>query len=151
VTGRGRRERTEHGQASVIIIGFAIVVLLLVVVVVDSSAAYLKRQSLDTLADGAALYAADAAAEGAEVYAGGLDEGDLRLTRSAAEAAVATYLRETGSRGDHPGLTYGVRVDDTRVVVTIEAPLDLPLALPGGPERPRISATGSAVVRPDVG
>lgn len=143
--------RSERGQASLIIIGFAVVILLLVVVVVDASAAYLKRQGLDTVADGAALYAADLAAEGTEVYEGGLGAGDLRLTRGAADRAVRSYLSDIGARRKHPGLTYAVRVSDTRVVVRVTAPVDLPLHLPGGPERPRINATGSAVVRPDAG
>ena len=43
---------------------------------------------------------------------------------------------------------FGVRVDATRdsVVVTIRAPLDLPLTVPGSPGRTSISATGSASV-----
>lgn len=141
--------RDQAGQASVMIIGFAVVVLLLVVVVIDASAAYLKRQSLDSLADGAALYAADAAAEGRDVYAGGLGDGDLRLSADVARAAARDYLRSTGAYDAHPGLTATVTVDRTRVRVTIAAPADLPLTLPGGPERPVVRAVGSAVVRPE--
>lgn len=144
-----RRSRDQRGQASVIIIGFAIVVLFLVAVVVDSSAAYLKRQSLDTLADGAALRAADLAAEGNEVYGKGLDAGDLRLSTPAAKAAVRDYLRQVRAHHSHPGLSYGVRVRGTRVVVTVSATVDLPLTIPGAIENPRVSATASAVVRPD--
>ena len=91
-----RQRRDERGQASVIIIGFALVVLLLVVVVVDAGAAYLKRQSLDSLADGAALYGADAAAEGRDVYSGGLGQDDLDLSADVARAAVRDYLRSQG-------------------------------------------------------
>ena len=40
----------ERGQTAVLIIGFMIVVALTVVVVVDATAAYLRRQALDTLA-----------------------------------------------------------------------------------------------------
>ncbi|UMG91596.1 pilus assembly protein TadG-related protein [Nocardioides sp. TF02-7] len=134
---------------SVLIIGFALVVAMLVVVVVDASAAYLKRQSLDSLADGAALYAADAAAEGHDVYTGGLGDDDLRLSAGVARAAVRAYLRSTGALAAHPGLTTVVTVDATRVRVTVAAPVDLPLTLPGGPERPVVRAVGSAVVRPE--
>jgi hypothetical protein len=139
--------RDEQGQASVMIIGFAVVVLLLVVVVIDASAAYLKRQSLDSLADGAALYAADAAAEGREVYSGGLGRSDLELSADVARRAARDYLRSTGAYGAHPGLTVVVTVDDTRVRVAVAAPVDLPLSLPGGPEQPVVRAVGSAVVR----
>lgn len=145
--GRGR---DESGQVSVVIIGFAMVVLLLVAVVVDAGAAYLKRQSLDSLADGAALYGADAAAEGRDVYRGGLGAGDLDLTAGVARGAVRDYLRATGAYAAHPGLRVAVAVQGDRVVVDIVAPVDLPLDIPGAPERPTVGATGAAVVRPDL-
>ncbi|QYJ04246.1 hypothetical protein KUV85_00765 [Nocardioides panacisoli] len=144
------RSSSDRGQASVIIVGFAFVILMLVVVVVDASAAYLKRQSLDSLADGAALRGADLAAQGEEVYSGGLDEGDLALSRAEAHAAVRTYLREVGARRDHPGLTYTVSVSADRIVVRVTAPADLPLQLPGGAIDTTVTSTGSAVVRPEV-
>lgn len=145
------RSAEECGQATVIIVGFAMVVLLLVVVVVDASAAYLKRQDLDALADGAALYAADAAAEGEEAYIGGLDKGDLRLSPEQAQAAARSYLRDVRASQDHPGLQWSVALRGDRVVVSVSAPVDLPLRLPGGPTGPRIGSDGSAVVRPDGG
>lgn len=143
--------RSERGQASVIIIGFAMVIVLLIVVVIDASAAYLKRQSLDTLADGAALHGADLAAQGDEVYSGGLGAGDLDLSRAEAHAAVRTYLRDVGAHRDHPGLRYTVTVQGERIVVRITAPADLPLQLPGTQVDPSVTAAGSAVVRPDTG
>lgn len=148
---RSGRARGDTGQASVIIVGFAMVILLLVVVVVDASAAYLKRQSLDSLADGAALRGADVAAQGQEVYSGGLDEGDLDLSRAEAHAGVGAYLAAVGATRDHPGLRYTVAVRGERIVVRISAPADLPLRLPGTDVDPTVTATGSAVVRPDVG
>ena len=54
------RRTKDDGQTSLLIVGFFLVAVLLVVVVVDASAAYLRRQELDALADGAALAAADA-------------------------------------------------------------------------------------------
>ena len=44
---------------TLLIIGFAGILLMAIVVVIDASAAYLQRQGLDNLADGAALYGAD--------------------------------------------------------------------------------------------
>lgn len=145
------KRRGEAGQASVIIIGFAMVVLLLVVVVIDASAAYLTRQQLDSLADGAALHGADQAAQGQEVYSGGLAEGDLDLSRPEAHDAVGAYLADVGARRDHPGLRWSVTVQDERVVVRISAPADLPLRFPGVDLDPTVTAAGSAVVRPDPG
>ena len=65
--------RSESGQAAVLLVGFFAVALLLVAVVVDASAAYLRRQGLDNIADGAALAGADGV-QGREVYEGGLGE-----------------------------------------------------------------------------
>lgn len=141
--------RDERGQASLLIIGLAFVVVCLIVVVVDASVAFLERQSLDNLADGAALYGADAAAEGADVYAGGIGQGDLELTASRARAGVAAYLRKVGAYADHPGLSAHVTVRGDTVVVRISSRVDLPFSVPGGPEVAGVSSTGSAVVRPD--
>ena len=48
--------RDEQGQVTLLIIGFAGMLLMAIVVVIDASAAYLRRQGLDNLADGAALH-----------------------------------------------------------------------------------------------
>ena len=58
--------RDQAGQATVRIIGFAVVLAMLMATVVDASAAYLQRQGLDTVADGAALRGADLGATGHE-------------------------------------------------------------------------------------
>ena len=41
-------QRSERGSVTPLIIGFAVVVAMLVAVVVDASAAYLRRQGLDS-------------------------------------------------------------------------------------------------------
>ena len=143
------RLRDERGSSTPLIIGFAAIILLLVAVVVDASAAYLARQRLDELADGAALQGADLGAQGSDAYDGGLAESDLSISRAEAEAAVRAYLRDSGAMTDHPGLRAIVRVDGDRVVVELSAPVDLPLSLPGGPEDPTIRSSGSAVVDPE--
>ena len=74
----------EQGQVTLLIIGFAGILLMAIVVVIDASAAYLQRQGLDNLADGAALYGADLGSAG--IYEQGL--GDARLVQQ--EAAVGT-------------------------------------------------------------
>ena len=74
--------------------------------VVDASAAYLQRQGLDNLADGAALMAADAGAEGPDVYAGGLDKTRLVLVEAAARARgrrlPVQHRRPVGVPRPHP-------------------------------------------------
>ena len=79
--------KRERGTITVMTIGFLMLLGLLTVVVVDSSAAFLERQRLNNLADGAALAAAD-----------GLDEPgfytDRRVVLDPAEARrlVGDYL-----------------------------------------------------------
>lgn len=145
-----RRRRDERGSTMVMIIGFAVVLLMLTAVVVDASAAYLERQGLDNLADGAALAGADAGASGEDVYTTGVDEERLRLFADSARAGVDDYLARSGAYADHPGLRVAVSVDPAArsVTVRLRAPLTLPLHVPGSPERAVIGATGSAVVSP---
>lgn len=150
VRPRSARVRDERGQTTVLIVGFAAILLLVVAVAVDSTAAYVQRQGLDTLADGAALQGADLAAEGQEVYTEGVPvEGRLEVTGDRARQAVGAYLDRVGARGRYPGLTYDVAVDATTVTVRLSAPLDLPLDFPGAPVAPRVGSTGSAVVDPE--
>ena len=140
----------ERGATTVAIIGFFAMLLLVVAVAVDSTAAYVQRQGLDTLADGAALTGADLAAEGREVYTEGVPvEGRLELTASRAREAVAAYLASTGAHDRYPGLSWEVAVEATEVTVRVSAPLDLPLDVPGAPAAPRVGSTGTAAVDPD--
>jgi len=140
------RQRTERGSTIPLIVGFTAMLLAAGAVVVDATAAYVQRQSLDTLADGAALRGADLGAQGLEVYAGGLGAGRLDLTEQAARAAVAGYLADTGAYRRFPGLTFEVAVGEQRVVVRLHAPVDLPLHVPGSPDRPVVGGDGSAAV-----
>src|SRR4029079_9679145 len=58
--GAAMSARGEHGSVTPLILGFAVAVAMLVAVVVDASAAYLRRQGLNSAADAAALAATDA-------------------------------------------------------------------------------------------
>lgn len=129
---------------TVMIVGFLVVVAMMCVVTVDASAAYLRRQQLGSLADGAALAAADGA-QGLEVYEGGL--GDLaEVDAAAAHAHVEQYLTAVGARDNHPGLVAEVHADGTRVTVTLQAPLRLPISPPGWDAGTLVRGTASAVV-----
>jgi hypothetical protein len=147
----GDRFGDEHGQTTVLIVGLATVLAMAIALVVDASAAYLQRQGLDTLADGAALHGADLGATGEDVYEGGVPEDRLALTAGRVRAAVGDYLRGVGAFARYPGLSYSVRVEQASasVEVQLSAPLDLPLSIPGSPEQTTIGATGSAVVGVD--
>ena len=140
----------ERGTGTLVIVGLALVLAMMTAVVTDASAAYLQRQGLDTVADGAALTAADAGASGREAYGDGL-RADLHLDADAARAAVADYLRRVGAFTRFPGLTAQVSVDPTarRVLVVVHAPVRLPLHLPGSPDHASLGATSSAQVGVD--
>lgn len=140
----GRRRTRERGQASLLIIGFTVVVLMLVAVVVDASAAYLRRQGLDSLADGAALAAADGV-QGEQVYRGGLGE-HAEIDPVAARVFVRDYLTALGAATKYPGLTYSVEATADSVVVRVSAPLDLPLTPPGWETRPVIAGSAASFV-----
>ncbi len=141
---RGSPDRGDSGQAAVLLVGFFAVALLLVAVVVDASAAYLRRQGLDNVADGAALAGADGV-QGREVYEGGLGER-ARIDPAVAREHVAAYLRATGAPARYPGLRWSVTADAERVVVRVAAPLDLPIPVPGVDRMPLVSATGASYV-----
>ena len=138
------RHRDEGGQTALLLVGLAVVLVLLVGVTVDASAAYLRRQGLDNLADGAALAAADGV-QGAQVYDGGL--GDIALIDpEVARGHVAAYLAATGAAREFPGLRADVDAGTDRIVVTVSAPLDLPFTPPGWAGTPRIRSTAASYV-----
>lgn len=141
---RARDRPEENGQTSILIIGFAVVILLMVVVVVDASAAYLRRQGLDSLADGAALAAADGV-RGERVYEEGLGER-AQIDPAVAQAYAADYLAATGAAGKYPGLSYSVEATTDSVVVRVSAPLELPFTPPGWEDRPVITGTAASYV-----
>lgn len=143
----GRHSRQDdQGQVTLLIIGFASILLMAIVVVIDASAAYLQRQGLDNLADGAALYGADLGSAG--IYEQGLDGERLTQQEAAVEAAVRDYLGRAGAGARYPGIEVAVRVDpDGRsVTVRLRAPLDLPLTVPGSPSAPLVGASSTAAV-----
>jgi uncharacterized membrane protein len=138
------KTRGEEGQSTVLILGFAVVVMMTVVAVVDASAAYLRRQHLDSLADGAALAAADGVRE-AQVYEGGL-QARADIDPTAAAGRVAHYLTSVEAQRHYPGLRYSVEARRDRVVVHVSAPLELPFPVPGVVSTTEVAATAAAVV-----
>ena len=126
----------ERGTVTVMTIGFLLLLGLLTVVVVDSSSAFLERQRLNNLADGAALAAAD-----------GLDEAgfytDRRVVLDPEEARrlVSDYLSGEEVR------VADVRTDGDTVSVHLERDLDLALTPPGWTSHTTIVADANAQLR----
>jgi hypothetical protein len=97
------RQRDEEGQVAVLIIGFVAISLLILAVVMAASSVYIERKKLLSVADGAAVAAADTftladvePGEGAPVP---------RLSDGAVNSAVQRYLAETGAAGRFNGLS----------------------------------------------
>jgi hypothetical protein len=126
------------------IVGFFLVLGLLTAVVVDASAAYLRNQSLNSLADGAALAAVDGIA-GEQVYRGDLDER-AEIDPQLAQRYVDEYLTDVGAFEEYPNLDWSVELRDERAVVEVSAPLRLPLTPPGWDDSTVVTGEASAVV-----
>jgi hypothetical protein len=139
-----RRPRSESGSIIPLVVGFAFLVAVLVAAVVDASAAYLRRQGLDSVADAAALAATDGL-QGERVYTHGLD-GLAEIDAAAARRYVEDYLRTSGALVRYPGLGWTVSTSATTVVVRVVAPLDLPLRVPGVGATATVSGTAASVV-----
>ena len=101
---------------TLLIVGLAVVLMTAIAVVVDATAAYLQRQGLMTLADGAALAGADAGSRNEpDLYSDGVaDDPRLDLQQRVAAAAVADHLAATGAHADYPGLSWTVVLDRRR-------------------------------------
>ncbi|WP_298758544.1 Tad domain-containing protein [uncultured Nocardioides sp.] len=141
-----RDDRGQRGSVTPLVVGFATILALGIALVTDATAAYLQRSGLSTLADGAALSGADAGATGRATYTQGVPADDLPVDAAAARAGVETYLRQVRAHQEYPGLRVSVRVDPatSSVHVRLTAPLDLPLAIPGGPDGSTVAAEGEA-------
>jgi hypothetical protein len=134
----------ERGSVTPLIIGLAAVLVLLVAVVVDASAAFLRRQQLDSLADAAALAATDGV-QGEAVYTHGLGRR-AAIDPDAARRYVADYLAASGARAHFPGLVCEVRTTADTVVVRLSAPMQLPLHVGDVGTTTTVTGTASSVV-----
>ena len=123
----------ERGTVTVMTVGFLLMLGLLTVVVVDSSAAFLERQRLNNLADGAALAAADGLDE-----AGFYTDRRVMLDPDESRQLVSDYL--AGEQVE----VVDVSTDGDTVSVHLERGLDLPLTPPGWTSSTTIVADANA-------
>ncbi|MET3368844.1 UNVERIFIED_CONTAM: putative membrane protein [Jeotgalibacillus campisalis] len=91
----------EDGQISVLILGFVLLSLLLASVVMGASAMYLERKKLLSLADGAALAAADSFTVG---DTGGSSTPATSLVDARVVAATGSYLDASNAFSRHDQL-----------------------------------------------
>ena len=128
--------RGERGSITVMSIGFLLLLGTLTVVVVNASAAFLQRQELNNLADGAALAAADGL-DDAAFY----ERREVVLYESDVQSLVTQHIAGSEAR-----LTV-LEVDGDRVRVELARPMDLPLVPPGWRARAVVVADANAWLR----
>lgn len=139
------RDRGQRGSIAPLVVGFAAVVAMLVAVVVDVSAAFLRRETMNAVADAAALAATDGL-QGDRAYRRGLGEW-VEIDVEAARRHVAEHLRRTGAAEQFPGLWWSVTAAGDEVVVRLRAPMELPLRVPGAVTEVQVGASAAAVVQ----
>jgi uncharacterized membrane protein len=128
--------RREDGQITVMTMGFFVFVGLLAVVVVNSSAAFLQRQQLDNVADGAALAAADGLSRIA-VYR----RGEVKVDEVQAKRLIGQYVTGDGIR------IVAVTTDGDQVHVRLERTVNLALAPPGWTSQTTIVSEATSQLR----
>ena len=126
----------ERGSITVMSIGFLLLIGALTVVVVNASAAFLQRQELNNLADGAALAAADGL-DAAAFY----ERRQVLLSEADVRWLVTRHLAGSEAR-----LT-ALEVDGDRVRVRLARPMDLPLVPPGWIDQTVVVADANAWLR----
>ena len=126
--GKLRGTRDDGGQVMVLLIGFVLLSLLILTVVMAASTVYVETKKLLSVADGAALAAADTFAL-ADVEAGS-GAPVPSLDAESVRGSVLRYLSETDAYGRFDQLTVGHGT--------------------GSPERRTAHVELSAVVRPPM-
>lgn len=121
-------DTTEDGQITVLIIGYILLSLLVVAVVTAVSAVYIEHKKLLSVADGAALSAADTFSI-ASIDAGGGEPAPALDSESVSRAAAA-YLDRSGAvpRFNNLGLDPATGAPDSRTArVVLTAVVHPPL------------------------
>lgn len=102
-SGRAGNRTREEGQLSVLMVGYVVLALLLATVVMASSAVYLEHKKVLSLADGAALAAADSYLVGDMGAAGEVPV--TLLVDERVRTAAETYLGTVGAFARHDELS----------------------------------------------
>jgi Flp pilus assembly protein TadG len=125
---RALRHRTDHGQLSVLILGFVVLAMVLIAGGVDVTAAQLARIRLVDAVDAAALDAADALDEEA-AYRKGVTDSVVVSTATVSDAAAAYFAGREKPQGVSAwSLAPGTgSADGVSAVVVIDATIELPL------------------------
>lgn len=125
-----RPARRDDGQVLLLILVYALIAVALVTVVVSASAVHLQRKRLLSVADAAALDAADALDTGA-FYADGTAPGEgVPLTDASVRASVEEYVGLAGAPARFDGFavapstgTSDGRTAEVTLVAVVRPPL----------------------------
>jgi len=142
---RGLRDRPDEGSTLVLTIFYGLLALMLVLVVVAATSLYLERKRLFTLADGAALAAAEAFPLASVRSVPGA--GTVRPVLSSAEVrqAAQDYLAAVSDdRFEHLTLERAASDDGSSATVTLSSVWRPPVVAVVLPQGVRLSVTSVA-------
>ncbi len=128
MTGRATRTTDDSGTVVPLIVIFSMVASLLLLAVIDVTELFMKSRGVATVADGAALAAAQEIDKNTLYHSGGIQGADLPILTALAQQAVDTYVADNDVPGRFPGFqsaTAAVGQANT-VTVTVHATVSLP-------------------------
>ena len=134
----------ERGSVLTLGLGLSLAALMVITVAVNISSVWVARHSLDSVADGCALAAAQAVDVQA-IYRDGVTSR-IPLNQTLARQYVASYLAKGNVRAQFTNFTVrSVRVTHSQVRVEVQAVAHLPFGYLMGRMRPVIVSAASAV------
>jgi len=140
----GQYLRSDNGSVMVLGLGLSIAALMVVTLSVNVTSVWVARHSLDSVADGCALAAAQAVDVRA-IYRQGVTVR-IPLDQSLARQYVSSYLTKANVRTQFTDFRVrSVRVTHNQVRVEVEALSPLPFGYLMGRMRPVIVSAASAV------
>ena len=138
----------EQGSVLMAATGLFVVVVALCSVGADVCSVWVTRHGLDSVADGAALSAAQAV-DSAYVYQHGLRD-PVFLSQSLAQKRVSQYVTSAHVKDRFPGFRIrSIKVSQTRVYVELQAQADVPFGylIPKGTSVVRAAAEAHLILK----
>lgn len=117
--------KDDEGSILVLGVGLAVIAIALITTMVNVSTVWIARNSLDSVADGAAL-AAVQAVDTRSIYTNGLGS-TLRLNATQARTRAVAYVNRAAGQGDvhRPRIT-AISVSAQSVSVTVTSDVEVP-------------------------
>lgn len=117
----------ESGQITLFILGFCVILLTALAGVSAASSVYVTRRALSSVADGAAIAAADAVRE--SDILGGAAAQDRRIDGAGAQDAAARAIDQSGAPSTLTDFAWSAQLGDgdREAVITASAVADVPL------------------------